>query len=79
MLGSILAAVSDFVSPRVDYHALAPEIVLAGGLCLVLLADLFLDESRKWVLSSLTGFTLLGALLPVLTLGVSDSPVRSML
>mgnify|MGYP003341332678 FL=1 len=42
------------------------------------LADLFLDESRKWVLSSLTGFTLLGALLPVLTLGVSDSPVRSM-
>ena len=65
-------------APVVDYHALAPEIVLAGGLCLVLLADLFLDESRKWVLSSLTGFTLLGALLPILTLGVSDSPVRSM-
>ena len=65
-------------APVIDYHALAPEIVLAGGLCLVLLADLFLDESRKWVLSSLTGFTLLGALLPVLTLGVSDSSVRSM-
>ena len=65
-------------APVIDYHALAPEIVLAGGLCLVLLADLFLDESRKWVLSTLTGFTLLGALLPVLTLGVSDSPVRSM-
>ncbi len=65
-------------APVIDYHALAPEIVLAGGLCLVLLADLFLDESRKWVLSSLTGFTLLGALLPVLTLGVSESPVRSM-
>ncbi|MEY4228369.1 MAG: NADH-quinone oxidoreductase subunit [Actinomycetota bacterium] len=65
-------------APVIDYQALAPEIVLAGGLCLVLLADLFLDESRKWVLSSLTGFTLLGALLPVLTLGVSDSPVRSM-
>ena len=65
-------------APVIDYHALAPEIVLAGGLCLVLLADLFLDESRKWVLSTLTGFTLLGALLPVLTLGVSESPVRSM-
>ena len=65
-------------APVIDYHALAPEIVLAGGLCLILLADLFLDESRKWVLSSLSGFTLLGALLPVLTLGVSDSPVRSM-
>ncbi|MCE2710897.1 MAG: NADH-quinone oxidoreductase subunit N, partial [Ilumatobacteraceae bacterium] len=65
-------------APVIDYHALAPEIVLAGGLCLVLLADLFLDESRKWVLSTLTGFTLLGALLPVLTLGVSDAPVRPM-
>ncbi|MFZ9402474.1 MAG: NADH-quinone oxidoreductase subunit N, partial [Ilumatobacteraceae bacterium] len=65
-------------APVIDYHALAPEIVLAGGLCLVLLADLFLDESRKWVLSTLTGFTLLGALLPVLTLGVSEAPVRSM-
>ncbi len=67
-----------WLAPVIDYHALAPEIVLAGGLCLVLLADLFLDESRKWVLSTLTGFTLLGTLLPVLTLGVSDSPVRSM-
>ena len=65
-------------APVIDYHALAPEIVLAGGLCLVLLADLFLDESRKWVLSTLTGFTLLGALLPILTLGVSEAPVRSM-
>ena len=65
-------------APVIDYHALAPEIVLAGGLCLVLLADLFLDESRKWVLSTLTGFTLLGALLPVLTLGVSEASVRSM-
>ena len=65
-------------APVIDYHALAPEIVLAAGLCVVLLADLFLDESRKWVLSSLTGFTLLGALLPVLTLGVDDNPVRSL-
>ena len=65
-------------APVIDYHALAPEIVLAAGLCVVLLADLFLDESRKWVLSSLTGFTLLGALLPVFTLGVDDNPVRSL-
>ena len=78
MLHSVLAAATEWVSPQVDYHALAPEIVLAAGLCVVLLADLFLDESRKWIISSLTGFTLLGAMLPVLTLGLSEVSVRSM-
>lgn len=78
MLHSVLAAATEWVSPQVDYHALAPEIVLAAGLCVVLLADLFLDESRKWIISSITGFTLLGAMLPVLTLGLSEVSVRSM-
>src|ERR1044071_1540039 len=50
MLASVLAA-SDFVSPRGDYHALAPEIVLGAGIC---------------------------AVLPVVTLGVIGSDVRSM-
>ena len=27
-----VTAASDFAAPRVDYHALAPEIVLAAGL-----------------------------------------------
>ena len=63
-------------APVVDYHALAPEIVLALGLTVVLLADLFLDDARKWILSSLAGFTLLGALLPIITLAVHDSPSR---
>jgi NADH-quinone oxidoreductase subunit N len=71
-------AATPWVNPTVDYHALAPEMVLAAGLCVVLLADLFLDESRKWVLSSLAGFSLLAAVLPVLTLGLSDVNVRSM-
>lgn len=59
-----------------DYHALAPEIVLAAGLTVVLLVDLFLDDARKWIVSSLAGFTLLGALLPIITLVVSDTPPR---
>ena len=63
-------------APVVDYHALAPEIVLALGLTVVLLADLFLDDARKWILSSLAGFTLLGAVLPIITLAVHDSPSR---
>ena len=79
MIHSVFAAATEWVSPQIDYHALAPEIILAAGLCIVLLADLFLDESRKWILSSLAGFTLLGAMLPVLTLGLDESSVRSML
>ena len=82
MLTTVLTALTNaatpWVNPIIDFHALAPEIVLAAGLCVVLLADLFLDESRKWVLSSLAGFSLLVAILPVLTLGLSDVNVRSM-
>ena len=64
MLASLLAA-GDFVAPKVDYHALAPEIVLAAGICVVLLVDLFIPEHRRWITGTLTGFFLLGAVLPV--------------
>ena len=52
MLASVLAALSDFTSPKVDYHALAPEIVLAAGICLVLLADLFVSDRKSTRLNS---------------------------
>jgi NADH-quinone oxidoreductase subunit N len=77
MLSSLIAA-GGFVSPKVDYHALAPEIVLGAGICLVLLVDLFVGESKRWILATLSGFVLLGALLPVVTLGVIGGDVRSM-
>lgn len=77
MLLSLLAA-GDFVSPRVDYHALAPEIVLGAGICLVLVVDLFVSDAKRWVLATLSGFVLLGAFLPVVTLGVIGDEVRSM-
>ena len=67
-----------FVAPAIDYHALAPEIVLAIGLTVVLLVDLFTTERNKWLLSVLTGFSLLGAVLPVLTLMLHDNSVRSL-
>lgn len=76
MLATLLAA--DWVSPTVDYHAIAPEIVLAGGIVVVLLLDLFLAEHHKWVLAPATGFTLLGAFIPVLTLALSDEGTRSL-
>ena len=76
---TLLATVAaPWTAPTIDYHALAPEIVLAIGLTVVLLVDLFTTERNKWLLSVLTGFSLLGAVVPVLTLAVHDNSVRSM-
>lgn len=77
MLSSILAQIP-WQSPTVDYHAIAPEIVLAAGICLIILVDLFISESKKWVTATLTGFVMLAALVPVLTLAVSEVDVRSL-
>ena len=78
MFATILAA-SDFIAPKVDYHALAPEIVLAAGICLVLLVDLFVPDHRRWITGTLAGLVLLGALLPVVTLAVIGGDVRDAL
>ena len=69
---------AQWVAPTIDYHGLAPELVLAGGLCLVLILDLFIDDRKKWLLSVISSFTLLAAMLPILTLALSDVQVRSM-
>ena len=74
----LATAAAPWTAPTIDYHALAPEIVLAVGLTVVLLVDLFTTERNKWLLSALTGFSLLGAVVPVLTLAVHDNSVRSM-
>ena len=77
-LGSVAqAAQDDFARPAVDWHALAPDLVVVGVLCLVLVADLFLPDDRKAVLPSLAGLGLLGALVPVLSLAV-DGADRTM-
>ena len=76
MPNALLAA--DWVAPVIDYHAIAPEIVLGLGLVVLLLVDLFVDEQRKWVLTPLAGFTLLGAFIPVLTVALNTDGARSM-
>jgi NADH-quinone oxidoreductase subunit N len=68
-----------FTAPRLDYHALAPEIVLGAALCIVLLADLLFDVERKWVVGNLASFGLLAALVPVISLGLFGDESRSML
>jgi len=67
-----------FHPPNLDYHALAPEIILSLVLATVLVADLFLDQSRKWLLSNIAGFGLLVAMVPILSLALSDNHTRSM-
>lgn len=67
-----------WTSPTIDYHALAPEIVLAGGIVLLVLLDLFLSDAKKWILTPLSSFIVLGAFIPVLTLALSDGGVRSL-
>jgi NADH-quinone oxidoreductase subunit N len=77
VLASLAQADDGFVRPVIDWHALAPELVLIAVLCIVLVADLFLPEDRKALLPSLAGVGLLAALIPVLTLAV-DGADRTM-
>ncbi|HZA75966.1 MAG TPA: NADH-quinone oxidoreductase subunit N [Acidimicrobiales bacterium] len=77
VLASLAQADGGFVRPVIDWHALAPELVLTAVLCAVLVADLFLPEDRKALLPSLAGLGLLAALIPVLTLAV-DGADRTM-
>ncbi|HUF99203.1 MAG TPA: NADH-quinone oxidoreductase subunit N [Ilumatobacter sp.] len=78
MISSLFAQSSEWVAPTIDWHALAPEIILAVGINLVLLIDLWLEESKKWIMATLTGFVMLAAFIPVVTLAVIGDDVRSM-
>ena len=77
MLSSLLAA-GGFVSPHVDYHALAPEIVLGAGSAWCCWSTSSSTTANGGSLATLSGFVLLGALLPVVTLSVIGPDVRSM-
>jgi NADH-quinone oxidoreductase subunit N len=75
---AFLAQAGDWVSPTIDWHALAPEIVLVIGINLVLLIDLNLAETKKWMLATITGLVYLGAFVPVVTLAVIGDGARSL-
>ena len=77
-LGSVLAQASDWQAPEIDWHAIAPELVLIVGINLVLGLDLYLDASKKWMMALVTGFVLLGAFVPIVTLAAIGDDVRSM-
>jgi NADH-quinone oxidoreductase subunit N len=74
---SLLGAASGFTAPNLDYHALAPDIILTGVVVAILLADLVIGETRKVLVTNLAGIGVLAALIPVITLAV-DGADRSM-
>jgi NADH-quinone oxidoreductase subunit N len=52
---------------------MAPEIILAVGICVVLIVDLFVSEQRRWITSTIAGLTLLAAALPLVTLATEGN------
>lgn len=78
MLTSVVAVAGPaFRAPHIDWHALAPEVILTAAIVVLLLVDLFTGEVNKWLLSSLAGIGFLAALVPLVTLGL-DGSTRSM-
>ncbi|HLG00471.1 MAG TPA: NADH-quinone oxidoreductase subunit N [Acidimicrobiia bacterium] len=65
------------MTPTIDYHAFAPELVLTGTIVLVLLVDLVLEGRDRTLVSRIAALGTLGALVPVLTLG-ADGADRTM-
>ena len=64
-----LAAV---LQPDVDWHAIAPELVLTGAASVVLLVDLFMPKEIKWIAMPLSAAGILATLAAVVSL-IGDS------
>jgi NADH-quinone oxidoreductase subunit N len=75
-LGVLAASGPEFTAPRLDYHALAPEIVLTLVAVVVLLADLFLDESRKFLVNTIAGIGIAATAIPLISLGLAGDTRR---
>jgi NADH-quinone oxidoreductase subunit N len=56
------------MNPSIDYHAILPELILAGTILLVLVVDAFLSQGRKWFTMPLGFLGVTASLVAVLTL-----------
>ena len=71
-LAAVLAQLpqAEFVRPAIDWHAVAPELVLlAAGALLTLIDIVGLERSRRYA-ASLTGLAFLLPLVPIATLAI---------
>ena len=78
LLASVASATGSFTSPKLDWHALAPEVILTVTICLLITADVVLLERARPIIGALAGLGLLAAIVPLLTLATSDVESRSM-
>jgi NADH-quinone oxidoreductase subunit N len=74
---SLVLAASGWQQPTVDFHALAPLIVLTSVIVLMIVVDLFAGRDAKGALSSIAGIGLLATAIPLITLAVNGAD-RSM-
>ena len=75
MLGSL--STFAWQAPNLDYHALAPLIIVTATLVVVIVVDAFTGEHSRWTASSIAGIGLLAALIPLVTLA-NDGDARSL-
>jgi NADH-quinone oxidoreductase subunit N len=73
----LLAQVSEFVRPPVDWHAISPELVLLAVGAIITVLDIAFGERIRWYMPTLTGVGLLASLVPIVTLGL-DGTDRSL-
>ena len=62
-----------------DYHALAPDLIMAATVLLVLITDLFTSDRRKYFTALVGIVGIVAAAIALVTLGFSDEGARSML
>ena len=65
------------MNPHVDFHALAPELVLTATIIVVLIVDLIWPERSRFTSSRIASIGVLAALIPVITLA-ADGTERSL-
>ena len=61
------------MNPHVDFHALAPELVLTGTILVVLIADLVWPERSRFTSSRIASIGVLASLIPVITLAADGT------
>ncbi len=65
---ALVAQSAEFVRPHIDWHAVAPELVLLAAGALVTVIDLIgLERTRRYI-PTLTGLSFLAAMVPIFTL-----------
>ncbi len=72
MIATLLAQAPQlpFEAPVVDFHALAPQIVLVAFVAVILVVDVIKLEDAKRFIPGLTGLAMLASLVPVISLAL---------